>query len=158
MAIKHFGMPSLRISEHNHHWKVFGQKSREVSHIFIWQIAICIDSMIPAVVAEKLPDLEEIAFDVKFHSGMFQLSAPKSLSNCFVVGGAVQSLHIQASTHSLLCLHCYPMAVQTSESTIPKREAVMVAFKDVPRRYGNQKRLILKYEPESKVYTYVTHP
>ena len=50
------------------------------------------------------------------------------------------------------------MAVQTSESPIPKREAVTVAFKDVPRRDGIQKRLILKYEPESKVYTYAIHP
>ena len=49
------------------------------------------------------------------------------------------------------------MAVQTSESPMPKREAVTVAFKDIPRRDGIQKRLILKYEPESKVYTYVMH-
>jgi len=58
--------------------------------IFIWQLALCVDSIIFVVVAEKLLDLEEIAFDVINPSFTPVCSNSQLLNHLpIVLGGAV---------------------------------------------------------------------
>lgn len=105
----------------------------------------------PSVVAERLPNLEKITFDIRNPTltpeAISNLSALKRLHTvCFDVN---EGYHLTpGNTGNWFTIIDF----------MHKRKAVMVAFQNIPQRDGFQKRLVVKYERQSEVYIFDATP
>lgn len=103
------------------------------------------------VVAERLPNLEKITFDIRNPTltpeAISNLSALKRLHTvCFDVN---EGYHLTpGNTGNWFTIIDF----------MHKRKAVMVAFQNIPQRDGFQKRLVVKYERQSEVYIFDATP